>query len=210
MNALHPLRLLRSLAARMGEIGGMLLVIALLPALLTMVSFKNHPAINFLLLALVLLVILCVHARKKDCDGHAAMRRRRRKMMKRVSRHLADGEIAANVHNLLVLGLTDEANSEDVRQAADALLVAPPAGFDAHSIAFARDDLLATIARYGRAPTGQPTARSQLAAWREAAGPLGTAWGAMLPSATLIGLAREAGEDLLPRDHPFARKGVFA
>ena len=206
MHRFHPLNLLRQFASKMGEIGGLLIVIILLPVSIQMMDPAQSPALNIPPLLITIGILLAVYARKKDSDGHRAMKRQRKGIQKSAARNFSADTRDANAHYLKILGLSNQADESEIRSAARRVLrnshndtaSGPIKHCDLDDIVKARDALIEMNSLYGRIPTGIATAEQQLAVWRNAAGPLGMMWGAMLPSTFLSSYAEETGESLLP------------
>jgi len=206
MHRLHPLSLLRRFASKMGEVGGLLIVIILLPLSIQLMDPEQSPALNIPPILIALSILLAVYARKKDGDGHRAMKRQRKSIQKSAARNFTNEMREANARYLKILGLTSQADESEIRSAARRLLRNnhPDTArgsikhHDLDDIVKARDVLIEMNSLHGRIPTGIATAEQQLAVWRDAAGPLGMMWGAMLPSTFLSSYAEETGESLLP------------
>ena len=209
----HPLSLLRRFAARLGETGSILLILILLPANIQILDPHKGPAWNIPFLLTLIILCVAIYARKKDSDGHKAMKRQREEFKKN-----APASSPNMARNLEILGLTENVTADDIKTTARTLIRdnhpdtarGTTSITDIGQIVEARDALLTVFAAQNTTINGKPSATQQLNEWRIHAGFLGSAWGALLPSDRLTAYANATGESLAPLSliNLFSLKGL--
>jgi len=183
------LAILRAFARRMGEGGGFVLLALLMGTAIVLVG--SHPSVLSILVGatIVAACILSVLARAHDTQGQEAMKR----LM----------APAAQTNEELLLrrrfGLRDDSDAETVRKDFAAYMKASHSagafgGVDMDDVKQARNRLFHLVSSRGSAATGAEL----IAEWGEAAGPLGRAWGALLPSDRLLAASVQSGVELRP------------
>lgn len=187
---------LRRLATAIGEGGG--IVAGLVMALaFTMLDVKpGHQGANAFWLLVMMLVALCIIARGMDSRGHAAVRKLDRKAAAKTkpsqdAKFLADG--------FDWLGIPRDSDAAAIKTGVRAMMLkhhsdTGTGALDMDDVVRFRDRMLEALAREAALPREEvlpaPSPKKRLKAYEEAAGPLGRAWGRLLPSPLLKELGR--------------------
>lgn len=167
----------------MGEGGGFVLLALLMGAAIVLVG--THTSIPSIALGVAVIIACCtsVFARSLDAQGQKAMKR----LM----------TPAAQTNEELMLrrrfGLRDDSDADTVRRDFAAYMKASHSagsfgGVDMDDVKQARNRLFHLVSSRGSAATGEEL----IAEWSKAAGPLGRAWGNLLPSDRLIAASRRS------------------
>lgn len=191
---------LRRAADRIGESGifvaGLTLVLSL-----SMTDVRpGHQAANAFWLSLMLLVVLCIMARSMDSRGHAAVRKLDRKAAKKAERKASkDPDADFLAQGLEWLGLPAGSDAAAIKTGVRAMMLkhhsdTGTGSLDMDDLVTFRDRMLEVVANCATTPDEPkikpPSTAKRLKAYEEAAGPLGRAWGRLLPSPLLKELGR--------------------
>lgn len=187
---------LRRLATAIGEGGGIIAGIVMATAF-TMTDVRDgHQGANLFWIAIMMLVALCIVARGMDGRGHAAVRRLDRKAARKAkpspdAKFLADG--------FDWLGIPRDSDAAAIKTGVRAMMLkhhsdTGTGALDMDDLVRFRDRMLEAHAHETALPREEvvqaPSLRKRLKAYEEAAGPLGRAWGRLLPSPLLKELGR--------------------
>lgn len=194
---------LRRLATAIGEGGGILagLVMALA---FTMLDVKpGHQGANAFWLLVMMLVALCIMARGMDGRGHAAVRKLDGKAAAKAAEKAKpspDAKFLADGFDWL--GIPRDSDAAAIKTGVRAMMLkhhsdTGTGALDMDDLVSFRDRMLESLAREGALPrenreevVPKPSRKKRLKAYEEAAGPLGRAWGRLLPSPLLKELGR--------------------
>jgi hypothetical protein len=187
---------LRRAADRIGE-GGILIAGLILVLSLSMTDVRpGHQATNAFWLSLMLLVALCIMARSMDSRGHAAVRKLDRKAGKKASQ---DPKADFLAQGLEWLGLPAGSDAAAIKAGVRTMMLkhhsdTGTGNLDMDDLVTFRDRMLDVVATCAATPDEPrikpPSTAKRLKAYEEAAGPLGRAWGRLLPSPLLKELGR--------------------
>lgn len=182
---LHPLR---RLARRMGDFGGLVLIVACLSGSTTFSGPGYALPTRLWAIAVLIGTAVAIFARHADGMGHSAVRR----LLKGAG---PTDEIVALAKWYGVDPNSDVATIKARgREIAKAVNARGITDVDMDTVLRTRDRLVADASARRDVPS-----EDQLAAWRRGAGTLGQAWGWLLPSDRLLALKAKTGQSLLPR-----------
>lgn len=191
---------LRRCADAIGE-GGILVAGLVLTLCLSMTDVRpGHQAMNAVWLSIMLIVAVCIMARSMDGRGHAAVRKLDRKAAKKAGRKAPENPDADFLgKGLEWLGLPTGSDAAAIKTAVRTMMLkhhsdTGTGDLDMDELVRFRDrmlEVIATCAPTSDEPKCAPlTTAKRLNAYEEAAGPLGRAWGRLLPSPLLKELGR--------------------
>lgn len=191
---------LRRAADRIGE-GGILIAGLVLVLSLSMTDVRpGHQAANAFWLSVMLLVALCIMARSMDGRGHEAVRKLDRKAAKKAERKAAENPDADFLaKGLEWLGLPKGSDATAIKTGVRTMMLkhhsdTGTGDLDMDDLVTFRERMLEVVATCATTPDEPrikpPSTAKRLKAYEEAAGPLGRAWGRLLPSPLLKELGR--------------------
>jgi hypothetical protein len=183
------LAILRAAARRMGEGGGFVLLALLMGGAIVLVG--SHQSLLSMLVgvSIVTACSLAVLARAQDAQGQKAMKR----LMAPAAQTNEELQLRRR------FGLRDDSDADTVRKDFAVRMKAwhsdaGTGGVDMDEVKTARNRLFHLVSARGSAATGAEL----IAEWSKAAGPLGRAWGALLPSDRLLAASERSGVELRP------------
>lgn len=187
---------MRQAADRIGE-GGIFIAALILVLSLSMTDVRpGHQAANAFWISMMLLVVLCIMARSMDSRGHAAVRKLDRKAERNASKD-PDADFLAQ--GLEWLGLPTGSDAVAIKTGVRTMMLkhhsdTGTGSLDMDDLVTFRDRMLEVVAARpstsDQAEHVPPSKAKRLKAYEEAAGPLGRAWGRLLPSPLLKELGR--------------------